>query len=99
MIKFKGIVDTNDGIFGGVFDGNNDKIIDIIPSGDCETTIQSLKTDDIKINDDLPTKLSPYLEFFRFVRNNYTGFENVVFKVLAENGCPLITIDSIDHDY
>lgn len=62
-------------------------IMDIISSGDMETTLQSLKTDDKKISDDLQEKISPYLLFFDAVLHSYTEFEYVAFKVLVENGC------------
>lgn len=93
-----GTVLTNDGCFGALVDGNNDKILDVISSGDSETTLQSLKTDDTKISDDLSTKLSPYLRYFEVFLQNNTEFEYVVFKILMENGC-LYGIDDIVNRY
>lgn len=63
-----------------------------------ETTLQSLKTDEVKISDDLQAKLSPYLEYFEVVLPNNTEFEYVVFKVFVENGC-LYDIGDIDERY
>lgn len=87
ILRNMGDLDCNDGNFGAVFDRNNDKVLDIISSGDMETTLQSLKTDDKKISDDLQEKISPYLLFFDAVLHSYTEFEYVAFKVLVENGC------------
>lgn len=79
-----GDADCNDGYFGGVFDGNNDKVLDILSTGDMETTLESLKTDDTKLNDEFVKKLSPYLESLRIEFENDTEFEYLVFKVLVE---------------
>lgn len=87
ILRNMGDLDCNDGNFGVVFDGNNVKVLDIKSSGDMETTMKSLKTDDKKISDDLQEKLSPYLLFFDAVLHNHTELEYVVFKVLVENGC------------
>lgn len=87
ILRDMGDLDCNDGNFGAVFDGNNDQVLDIISSGDMETTMKSLKADDKEISDDLQEKLSPYLLFFDAVLHNNTELEYVVFKVLVENGC------------
>lgn len=94
-----GYVLCNDGSFGALFDGNNDDkyLLDVISSGDSETTMQSLKTDDKKISDDLSIKLSPYLRFFEAFLHYSTELEYVIFKVLVENGC-LYGIDDIGGD-
>lgn len=81
LLRNAGDLDCHDGNFGAVFDGNNDKILDLISSEDMETTIQSLRTDDTKISDDLSTELSPYLRYFVAVLHNSTEFEYVIFKI------------------
>lgn len=86
---------NNEGNFGALFDSNNDKILDIVSSGDCETTIQSLKIDDVTISDDLLQQVSPYLRYIEVFLHNHTEFEYVVFKVLVESKC-LYDIDWID---
>lgn len=96
ILRNAGDADCNDGNFGAVFDENNDKILDMLSSGDTETTMQALKPDNMKISDDLSTKLSPYLEFFRTVLHNNMEFEYLVFKILLENECFLLNIDEID---
>lgn len=81
-----GDADCNDGNFGAVYDANDDKLMDLISSGDTQTTIQSLKNDGTKVSDDLLAKISAYLEYSAVLHNN-TELEYVVFKVLVENGC------------
>lgn len=82
-----GDADCNDGCFGALFDSNNDRVLDLLSTGDNETTFQSLNADDAKISADLQAKLSPYLRYN--VLHNNTELEYLVFKVLAENGCLL----------
>lgn len=94
LLSNMGDPDCNDGNFGAVFDGNNEKVLDVISSGDMETTLQSLKADDNKIDEYIPAKLSPYIQY-NTVLNNNTELEYVVFKILVENGC-LFQIDDID---
>lgn len=98
LLRNMGDADCNDGNFGAVLDGNNDKVLDVISSGDMETTLQSLKTDETKISDELQAKLSPYLRYFEVVLHGNTEFEYVVFKVFVENGC-LYDIGDIDDRY
>lgn len=98
LLKNNGDADCNDGMFGACFDGNNDKILDLLSTGDMETTIQSLKSDDIKLTDDLISKLSPYLQFFEVVLGNNTELEYLIFKILAENNC-LYDFYGIDDRY
>lgn len=88
--------DCNDGTFGALFDVNNEKVLDLISSGDMESTVESLK-DDTKIADDFGTELSPYLSFFAVILKNSTELEYLVFKILVENNC-LYEIDSLDND-
>lgn len=87
--------DCNDGSFGALFDANNEKVLDVISSGDMESTIDSLKDDDVKIGDDLRTGILPYLEFFAIILRNSTELEYLVFKVMVENKF-LFEIDDID---
>lgn len=61
LVANMGDADCNDGTFGALFDANGDKILDLLSTGDMETTIKSLKEDDAKIDGDLSTKLEPYL--------------------------------------
>lgn len=89
-----GDADCNDGDFGAVFDDNNEKVLDILSTGDMETTIKSLINNDPKLADDFIKKLPSYLEFFEVVLANHTAFEYLVFKILAENRC-LIDINEI----
>lgn len=49
--------------------------------------MKSLKTDDIKLSEDLQAKLSPYLRYN--VLHGKTELEYLVFKVLVENNCLL----------
>ena len=90
-----GDADCNDGNFGAVFDGNNEKVLDLLSTGDMETTLESLINNDPKLADDFIKKLAPYLEVFEVVLANHTAFEYLVFKILAENRC-LIDIDEIN---
>lgn len=98
ILRNMGDADCNDGNFGAVFDGNNDKVMDVISSGDMETTLHSLKTDEPKISDELQAKLAPNLRYFEVVLHGNTEFEYVVFKVFVENGC-LYDISDIDDRY
>lgn len=98
LLRNMGYADTNDGNFGAVFDGNNQKVLDLISSGDMETTFKSLKADDTKISGDLQAKLPQYLEFFEVVLNGYTEFEYVLFKLFVENGF-FFDINDIDGPY
>lgn len=98
ILRNMGNADTNDGNFGAVFDGNNVKVLDLISSGDMETTFKSLKADDTKISEDLQAKLPEYLEFFEVVLHGYTDFEYVAFKLFVENGF-FFNIDDIDGPY
>lgn len=82
-----GDADCNDGCFGALYDSDDGKILDLLSTGDNETTFQSLKTDDTKISDDFVAKLSPYLRYN--VLHNNTELEYLVFKVLVENDCSL----------
>lgn len=77
--------DCNDGNFGAVFDTKNNKILDLLSSGDMETTIKSRKKGDKMMSDELSTKLSPYWQYFEVVLHNTTEFEYLVFKILVEN--------------
>ncbi|XP_055316505.1 uncharacterized protein LOC129576066 [Sitodiplosis mosellana] len=96
LVSNWGIPDCNDGCFGALFDGNNDKILDLLSTGDVETTIRSQKNADTTLDDDFSTKLRPYLKFFTIVLENTTEFEYLAFKVLAENR-RLYDIDEIDN--
>lgn len=91
-----GDADCSDGNFGAVFDENNEKVLDVISSGEMETLMKSLKSDDANISDDLIAQLSPYLQYFEVVLANNTEFEYVVFKVLVENNSFLADIIFID---
>lgn len=82
----KGDADCNDGNFGAVYDANGDKIMELMSTGDTETTFQLLKPDGTKVNDDLLAKLEPYLKYLVVLHNN-SQLEYVVFKILAENDC------------
>lgn len=85
LLSNVGDADSNDGSFGALFDDNNEKILDILSTGDNETTMQSLKTDDPKICDDLAAKLKPYLRYNILLNNK--ELEYLVFKVLVETQC------------
>lgn len=98
LLRNMGDADCNDGSFGALFDGNDDKILDLLSTGDMETTIESLKNDDTTMDADFSTKLTPYLRFFEVILKNNTQFEYLVFKVLVENDC-LYDIDDIDDRY
>lgn len=89
-----GDMDCNDGNFGAVFDGNNEKVLDLLSTGDMETTIKSQKNNDPKLDDDFIEKLAPYWEYFEVVLANHTEFEYLVFKILVDNRC-LVDIDGI----
>lgn len=93
-----GWTDTNDGTFGALFDANNDKILDVLSTGDMESTLVSLKdADDAKLDDDFLKKLSPYLQHFSISFENSTELEYLVFKVLAQNDCWMMGgIDELD---
>lgn len=80
--------ECHDGNFGAVYDVNNEKVMDVISSEDLETTLQSLKTDDPQLSDDILAKFSSYWEYSLVLHNN-TELEYVVFKILVENGCLL----------
>lgn len=95
LLRNMGDPDCNDGAFGALFDENNDKILDLLSTGDMETTIRSEKNDDTKLDQDFATKFSPYLQYFEIVFGNYTEFEYLVFKVLFDNGY-LYDIDEMD---
>lgn len=98
LLRNMGNADTNDGNFGAVFDSNNQKVLDIISSGDMETTFKSLKADDTNISGDLQAKLPEYLAFFEVVLDGYTEFEYVLFKLFVEIGF-FFDIDDIDGPY
>lgn len=98
LLTNAGDADCNDGMFGALFDGNNEKILDLLSTGDMETTIQSLKSDDVKLTNDLISKLSPYLQFFEIVLGNNTELEYLIFKILAGNDC-LYDFNGIDDRY
>lgn len=87
MLRNMGDADCNDGNFGAVYDENNKQIINLISSGDMETTIESLKTDDKKLDDNFIEKLSSYLTCFETVLQNQTELEYLIFKILVENQC------------
>lgn len=97
-----GIPDCNDGYFGVVFDENNDKLLDILSTGDMETTLQSLKTDDTKLDDAFSKKLSPYLECFSIMFENKTEFEFLVFKIMHDEflrNCSYDMEDYLEENY
>lgn len=98
LLRNMGFADANDGNFGAVFDGNNEKVVDLISSGDMETTIKSVKTDDVKSNDEFTAKLAPYLICFEVVLHNCTELEYLIFKVFVENGF-LYELSVIDERY
>lgn len=87
LLRNMGDGDCNDGNFGAVFAENDEKIVDIISSGDMETTVQSLKGDEPKLSKEFSEKLAPYLECFETVLSTYTEFEFLIFKILFENDC------------
>lgn len=93
-----GDADCNDGIFGALLDANNEKVVDLLSTGDTETTIASLKNDDVKMDVELRRKLKPYLDFFTIILANETEFEYLVFKILVESK-RLYDIKEIDHSY
>lgn len=79
--------DCNDGMFGAVYDGNKEIIVDLKSTGDMETTIESVTAEDKVIDNDHQAKLEPYLVFFEMVLHKKTELEYLVFKVMFENGC------------
>lgn len=89
LLRNMGMGDCNDGNFGAVFAENDEKIVNLISSGDMETTIESLKSDDDdpKLDQEFCRKLTPYLECFETVLSGYTELEFLIFKVLVENNC------------
>lgn len=80
-----GEADSNDGCFGALFDSTGNQIVDILSTGDNETTFQSLKSDDAKISNEHLAKITPYLRYNLLL--NSTELEYLVFKILAENDC------------
>lgn len=91
--------DCNDGTFGVLFDADNDQIVDLISTGDKETTIKSVRNDDTKLNENFSTKLLRYLEYCKVILEKNTEFEYLIFKILVENGYALHNIDDIDDEF
>lgn len=82
-----GDADCNDGMFGALYDDDDEIIVNLKSTGDMETTIESVKDDDEEIDSDLSEQLSPYLQYFEVILENNTELEYLVFKVLLENNC------------
>ncbi|KAG4067680.1 hypothetical protein HA402_005452 [Bradysia odoriphaga] len=101
LFRNMGDGDCNDGNFGAVFAENEEKIVDLISSGDMETTIESLKSDDTRLSEEFCGKLAPYLVCFETVLSKYTEFEFLIFKILLENDClyDLSVIDDRCEEY
>lgn len=79
--------DCNDGMFGALYDENNEIIGNLKSTGDMETTIESVKDGDKVIENDHRAKLKLYLAYFEIVLAKETELEYLIFKVLFENGC------------
>lgn len=86
LLRNMGVPDCNDGTFGAVYDENNVQILNLISSGDMETTIQSLKIDDQQLDEAFSKKIAPYVSCFEILLQTKTVLEYLAFKVLVETG-------------
>lgn len=70
-------MDSNDGIFSALLDGNDYKMRDVLSVGDMKTTMKSVKADHEKLSDRFLRKLSLYLQYFSIILENNTESHSI----------------------